>query len=282
MRLHKRPQGPLVLLAAAAVLAVVAALAPSSARANEIGINFEGAPGAVGGALAATDGAGAVPQTNFNNIAGTAGTSAALVDNTGATTAATVTYGGYNTGGTTNKSGDYQAYSTTAQPNADQQFLNGELNIEDAGNGIQATVNNIPYSTYNVYAYVSLGTGRLGNVALYAAPQVSNTTLGTPEAGPIFYKTLSPTSAPYYVRSTATAYNSTTNPEATYVEFTGISGSSFSLLNLNHAGGGGSEVGLAGIQIVDASNGAIPEPATLGIFALGAVALLARRRRRLA
>lgn len=280
MRLHKRSHGSLVLVAA--VLAAGAALAPTLARANEIGINFQGGATAAGGNLAPTASAGVVPQTNFNNVVGTKGASGALIDNTGAATATTVTFGGYNAGVTTNASGDYRAYGTTAQPNADQQLLNGELNIEDAGNGIQATVNNIPYSSYNVYAYLSLGTGRLGNVALYATPQASNAALGTPEAGPIFYKTLSPTAPPYYVQSTATAYNSTTNPESTYVEFAGITGSSFSLLNLNHAGGGGSEVGLAGIQIVDASNGAIPEPATLGILALGATAFLARRKRRLA
>ncbi|HEV2970905.1 MAG TPA: autotransporter-associated beta strand repeat-containing protein [Pirellulales bacterium] len=203
---------------------------------RSIGVNFEG--GANGGAptsLLATDTAGVVPQANWNNTANAAGTTATvdspvagtIVDSSGAATPVTLTYASNNT---------YGVGQTIT--NGDSKLMNGYLDLNNANaTTTSVALANLPYSTYNIYAYVgSDGNGRVGH--------------GTVNGTSIFFTT---NDNPFngYVQATATTQAASAN--ATYLLFPNVTGSSVTYTQ----NGNTNNVGLCGIQIVETTTGPI-------------------------
>ncbi len=146
-----------------------------------------------------------------------------------------------------------------ANPSGDNKVFGGYIEAYYT-NGVNFTVENIPYALYDVVVYVmSNNTGREGGVT------TSNT--GATE---YFYRTGGGGSQPgTYVQVTSTDPNSPTT--GNYVVFENVSGSGSDLtvsLNLNNWSGA------AGFQIVE-----VPEPATMAILAAGGMMMLLPRRR---
>jgi len=241
------------ILAGAAALAVgtMAHAAPTPF----IGVNFVG--GSANGAptsLAAGDVAGLVPQSNFNNVANASGAAIALNNSSGGATGVTLTFAGAGTWG---------SGSGSASPNA--ALLNGYVDGTDNGSNTY-TFNNVPAGKYNIIVY-ALPDGLDGrDQSLVLNGDVANTLFMSSEAGSGF-------AANGFVRATATSKD---GPGAigNYFEFDNVSpqagtfalvGTSLTFRNFSN-----------GIQIVNAD---VPEPATLGLVALGGIAMLARRRR---
>jgi len=231
----------------------------SGAIAAQIGVNFTGGGNGSSPAvsLVASDSAGVVPQINWNNAAGGTGTSLPLLDNTGAATAAALTY---TAGGTYSSIGG----AAIAPAGGDEKLNTGFV----FGNG-NVTVSGIPYATYDVYVY------ELND----AAGRVETTTLTAPVAqGPIFGGSATPNDAGHVDQSAGTSYvytrstsTDTANPTANgdYVRFTNVTGPTFTFTT--SATGNGY---LNGFQIVQ-----VPEPASAGMLVTGVMGLLVVRRR---
>ncbi|HET6249187.1 MAG TPA: PEP-CTERM sorting domain-containing protein [Tepidisphaeraceae bacterium] len=227
----------------------------ATARSASIGIQFQGSQAA----LAPTDSAGVVPQTNWNAEATSSFTNVALNDNSGnATTAvfsgsADGTYFGGNgftpgTGDATLTAGElYQGMSST---------------VGSAGLANNFTITNIPYPTYDVYVYGDADAGgRVISDAL--TPSGGSTT---------FISFTTENGSNGWVAGTGTWNGIGTppaDPSANYAHFAGITASGF-VLQSGAQGNGG----INGIEIV-----ATPEPASLGLLGVAALGLLARRRR---
>jgi hypothetical protein len=221
--------------------------------------------------------AGVVPAYNWNDswsenystyAYGTPVTVNNLFDNSGAATAASVSYNSYN------------GYSITS-PNPAQDangsynrdMLNGFLNAGPATWSPPATsdsvsLNSIPYAQYDIYVYVSDDTaGRVANVS-NGSITYDLSTLGLAE--------VSGANA-LLVQSSDT---SGANPSADYVEFTGLTGSSQTITvspgDQNPADA--AWVGLAGFQVV-----AVPEPVSMplatALAGLGSLAVVLFRQR---
>jgi NPCBM/NEW2 domain/Alpha galactosidase C-terminal beta sandwich domain len=216
----------------------VAAKVPIVPSAREcIGIHFAGCQSSNGGntpeAMAYTDVAGVIPQTNWNNVnpsgsnsggsAQIVGPSAGIVsDNSGAATGVTFSYAAQ---------GIWSVDQNTHTGN--EQLLNGYLDVRSSANG-QCNLGNIPYRLYDVYVYVSSDTDdRTAGVDINGGPQKY---LLTAANGYNYSNPL--------IQATATAQTSAS--EAQYVLFQNLTGSSLQV-SLNWYG---QNVGLAAIQIV--------------------------------
>ena len=267
-------------LAVAAAAAGLLAMFPARASANEIGIDFSNAlntNSATPVPIPANTLAGVVPQLNWNNAATATNpdTLATVVDNTGATVSnMTATYGA---------NGSFDNYSaggnfTSADPNqiGDQDLYSAAIHTFN-GTGSPGsyystiTVTNIPYATYDVYAYVSSA----GNTLTNGTPGLVNfngTLSGTTLTGGTTVSYTSANSAQYgsnYVQITNGGVGN-------YVLLQNVTGST---LNVYESSTNGE---MEGIQIVQAE-APIPEPATLGLMAVaGAGLLLVGRKRKVA
>ena len=188
---------------AVVVLAALACLfAPLSAQAGPvISINFASEQGP--SKLNPGDSAGVVPATHWNNVINTGGT-APVFESDGTTSGGTVTWIGpqfdANTGGTPTTPDENLLYGYI---DASTTGSNGKLTVTVSG--LPATIS--PF--YDVYVYTAgtVSSGAAGDYTIggttILATQGSNTT-------------------PYVLAGNGTAGN--------YIKFTGVSGSSFSLV----------------------------------------------------
>lgn len=217
--------------------------------------------------------AGVVPAYNWNDswsenystyAYGTPVTVNNLFDNTGTATAVSLSYNSYN---------GYYITSPNPAQDADgtynRDMLNGFLNAGPATWSPPVTqdsvsLNNIPYSQYNIYVYVSDDTA--GRVAL-----VSNGSL-TYDLSTMGSAAISGANASF-IQSSDT---SGANPGADYVVFTGLTGSAQTLTVTpgDQSPADAAWVGFAAFQIV-----AVPEPGTLALAAIGGIMALVLGRR---
>ncbi len=209
---------------------------------NSIGINFEGGQtaGTVGVTpLAATDSAGVVPQTNWNNVNSTnpvvvsatvAGgnsnidgpTAGSIVDNHGNATAAAIQFLSTNP----------WAVSGTVPTGGDAKLMNGYQDNTAAATPTSVTLTSVPYAFYSVYAYVgSDGNGRVGHGQVNGGTSIYFSTNDNPFGG--------------YVQATATTQAAAV--ASTYLQFDNLGGSSMTYTETRDT----NNVGLHGLEIVE-------------------------------
>ena len=253
--------------------AVAAVSMGTMASAASIGFNFSGGNGNEGAAstslLAATDSAGFVPQTNWNNLPNQSGASIPLVNNAGAATVASVTYASNNTWGRSATAGDGNSILLgkylDAGTNAPAQILPATINVVG-----------VPYAQYDVYIYAR-----------------RNETAQATDPGPNFPGFASDYTVQGVTQSVRTGDAGVTNPGGVetfssfvladaalatstignYVKFSNVSGATLNIVANASAGNWRSPVD--GIQIVQT-----PEPGTLAFLGLGVAGCLGMRRRR--
>jgi PEP-CTERM motif len=237
-------------------------LAASSAMGASIGVNFSGGGGGGGNDptldqrdLLPTQAAGVVPSTAWNNSGPSpTGTLAALVSDAGAT-AASVTWAA---------NGVWTAHDTPVGSDGNQVLTNGYLDdTAPAGDpqvGTSIAFNNLPFiGPYDVYVYYgSDGNDRTGTITTTNSPTVYNIATNTNPFDGTF--------------TLATPEDDAAVDNGEYALFSGVTGNAFTIT----ATRGSNNIGVHGVQLV----GTIPEPASLGLLGVGALGLLARRRRR--
>ncbi len=257
---------------AVAVLAACGAVVASGVvQANSIGLNFTGGNGGPYPLSSGTT-AGVVAQNNWNNLAGSSTTSPSsnFADSTGATVSGTsATWSGADVWGTFGSS----------QSNADLQLLNGYLDTNhNTGSNhtvtpATVTVSGIGYSSYEVIAYFNSDHAYNGSAPAIGDVNIGSTTYYYTAIGPVT------SSDSHYPFTETTSTSSSVMTVADYAVFSGLTGSSFTLtLNPLGATGTGNNSGIAGLQIVDTTQ--VPEPASLGLFAAGALGLTLATRRK--
>jgi len=228
----------------------------SAAPAPYVGVNFTGGGNSIAAqSLDPADVAGVLPQANWNNVNGASGSGVALKDANGNATPVTLTFSG---------AGTWSSGAGAATPN--QKLMQGYVDGTDNGHNDYLFAN-VPAGVYNVlvYAQPDSGDGRDQSVIINgvsgAAVYVSS------DASSDFRN-----NGNVFVRATATSKDGA-GASGNYVEFDGISpvagfislqGQSLNFRNFAN-----------GIQLVQA-----PEPATIGVLGVGAVGVLARRRRK--
>jgi hypothetical protein len=238
-------------------LAAIAAITVCAAEASaaSIGINFRRANGAT--LLTTPESAGFVPQAFWNNSVPAAadpqaGTSANILVDDGAGTTDTGTI--YDDAGNPTAVGinwfANTSWSANNAGNGDSKLLTGYIDNTNTAQATQIQFTNIPYSHYDVIAYVgSDGNNRLGYV-------------GIDGRGGSYYRTISQSSpagglAPAYVTNPAPLTNfNAPDANANYVRFTGLSESGFRLINSRIS----ANVGVNGVQIVEMPGPAPPPP----------------------
>lgn len=209
--------------------------------------------------------AGVQPVANWNNISSTSqtgsSTTPSLISDSGATTAASVTYfNGFYQDGINNSSGNgilnsgYTNTSTTA---------NGTISITGLGSEFTS-------GGYDVIVYLG-GTDGMGS----NTPAEFGATLG---ASTQWIRYVRPVTQPdtfssttYATEDLAQASSSSSN----YIRFTGLTSANFdlSILKDPDSTANWSRAAVRGIQIV-----AVPEPSLFALTGLGGLALLRRRR----
>jgi len=217
-----------------------------------IGINFSATTYTVSSAAQP----GIVAGANWNNVAGGSGSSITLVDNSGATTTARLTF---------SSQGAYNGFTTPMTSNSATNTLY-RGGIYGGSSEVSITLTGIPFAQYNVYVFAS-------------ADDSANNTLSISSGGTTYYYRSSGSdnsAATSLLLVTSTSAISPTTGPATYEQFLNQTGSSFSAITGGSINGSISN-NVFGLQIV-----AVPEPATeamiLGVGALG-VGLLVRRNR---
>lgn len=204
--------------------------------------------------LSSTEVAGAEPADNWNNITSSSGSATDLLDVTG--TATTLD---------TSISGSLGFWGFFSASGSDNRMLGAghEYNTSASG-GMTLTLSQIPYALYDIYVYVGWNADRIDS---QYSLSIGSTTYygetGDPAGG-----------GPGLVQITSTTSGSPTL-NSTYAVFSGLSGSSQSIL-LDITGGPGTPGALlAGFQVVEV----IPEPSTYALLGLGLGALWFLRRR---
>jgi hypothetical protein len=241
------------LFAALAMFAVVA-----TSQASEIGMHWAGYAGSSDTSIPAATVDGVVPQANWNNIQANwdkINGSGALVDSAGNATTAVVHAPG-------NGFTFWWVNNSNAEP-----LLNGPWGGDDGSGGTNPTdcntkITGIPYATYDIIFYVNEnGPGDMVRKAWLDS-----------NPGTIYYFGSPGDTISTFVEITNT--DSTQHPLGNYIRFTGLSVDTQVLNTMGDAGGTNSESG--GFQIIDTS---VPEPMTMSLLVLGAVGMIARRRR---
>lgn len=246
--------------------AVVTALPLAAFGQNSVGFNFAGRQWSIGGntamTLSAGDTAGVVGQSQWNNV---------FLDGADSGGLAQLNLGGPNAGSVLNNGGTATSmtFSYTKNGNAtewavdqtthtgNQQLLDGYWDIQTASGTV--SLGNIPYNSYNVYVYVSAdGNGRTAGVDINGGAQkfLLTDANGFNYSNPLIE---------------GTASSQGTAASGQYFLFQGVSGSSLQIDLSNY----GSDVGLAGIQIVG-----VPEPSTLALSTAGLAFVGWLRRRK--
>ncbi len=182
--------------------------------------------------LGGAEAAGAVPATNWNNVAGTS--LAGLVDNLGNPTAASVQVSG----------GQLGIYATADDPgtSADHKMMSGYRGTFKSEPDLTFSVSGLPTvfadSTYDVYVYFGR---KLSNDGLYKPfYTIGGTTYALLDSTDSWDGT--------HDRSVATTHAGA-NDGDNYVLFEGLSGTSFTL-SLSRDLSGQARIGVSGIQIV--------------------------------
>jgi len=260
-----------LLTASLAVLGTMALAVPIHAQTTSVGVQFY-ASGATWGALNGPGGlgnvtAGALPQNNWNSYqVGTQTNPGSMIDSTGNTSAVTFqtnsNWGSYPNGATVG------AWESWGSPNPPNYYL-----LLGCANGIYATVDPDTVTltlgglnstdTYDLYVYLesyAAGTG-VDSVSLGSA-----TYYYLNNSGPLSL-----------VQTTATS--SADAIDANYAVFSGISGAALEsgTVTVANVSGFDGHVGVSGFQVVD--TGAVPEPSTTWLVALGLFGLVAFRTR---
>ena len=248
-----------------AVSAVLAAAVAScglsaAASANSLGVNFVGGGGPNSGStLAASDVAGLVPQSFFNNATGASGTLTGLVDNNNTPTGANLTFSSPNT---------WSSGTDTTTPNG--RLLNGYIDSGgSATSGANVTVTNVPYKSYDLIVYFDTdsSTPRIGDyeVLTSGGTLTQQTVIG--HSGTLG---LAP---PYGDNSVPLPPNVASG---TFIIFPGLTDSTLTLKTKQASlPGVNFRSPISGIQIYG-----VPEPGTLGtLTVLGGLALTRTRRK---
>ncbi len=262
--------------------------APGSAAAvtsgfNSIGLNFIGGradtaqPDGIGnddGIVAASAGVPTVAQSNWNNLAGPTGTAAAgsLINRNGTAVAGTTV---------TWSSANVWSIATTAPSDADAALMKGYLDTNDTST-TTVSVANIPFHwrEYDVYVYLDgdANAGRGGNYS------ITSLTDGTDRASVIDTTNwnLAMAAGGTFAQANDKADELTTSPGFTagnYLVFPNRHDLSFTLTAQgNFAGAVPPRAPINAIQLV--VRRAVPEPGSLVMLALGALALIPGLRRR--
>ena len=247
-----------------AALAVVS-ICCAEASAASIGINFRRQAGQT--LMTTPESAGLVPQAFWNNSVPVTpdpqvGTAANIMVDDGAGTTDTGSI--YDDAGNPTAVGinwfANTSWSANNVGNADSKLMSGYIDNTNSANPTRVQFTGIPYAHYDVIAYVgSDGNNRLGHVGIVGHGQGS------------YYRTISQSSPaggafPGYVTNPAPLANFTA-PEAnaSYVRFTGLSDSGFTLFNTRMS----ANTGVHGIQIIEMAGPAPPPPPPVALELLG-------------
>lgn len=218
----------------------------------------------VGSALASTDSAGFIPQSNWNNGSSTSGFLTNLnLDLDGGAVGSTVSVswsGSPNTWASTGRSENNNNFS-----GADRLLMTGYLDTNNEST-TTITISGLPASFttagYDVIVYALGGVGgRGGNYTINGV-----TKLGNSDFGPSTFNE---------------DFGVDFNDAGNYLRFNNLNGTDFTLLastiGAEFPAGGTSRAPVNGIEVVAH---VVPEPISIGIFVAGASLLVLRRRRR--
>jgi len=207
----------------------------SVASTANAGIRTGTAAGAVSHTIVGT-------QTNWNNEDGSSGaTTLGLLDNTGSTTSANVTW----------TSGGTWASATNQPAQGDERLNTGFLNSGGTANPVSITVSNVPYAQYDVVVYTlndaagRVQTTTLNGFSLYGSSPNPITNAFAPQ----YLIDSDPTTPYYYSQITSGNANSPTSNgdfEVFSLQGSGTPGSSFVLNDVSPGNGY-----VNGIQIID-------------------------------
>ncbi|MEY4488192.1 MAG: hypothetical protein RIQ79_700 [Verrucomicrobiota bacterium] len=216
------------------------------------------------GVLAANATAGFYSTTNWNNSAAitnvaTQTTPLSLTESTGSNSYATATWSSADTWSARTGTG------TVAAKTPNGILLHGYIESRDAA-GASVTVSNIPYPSYDVYVYVAGGgNANVGSVSLNSAgnPTYYYRVLQHDSYAITPVPTVGTPYAPFaMIGDAADRAGALAAPAATFVRFTGVSGSALTITakdqTLNANAGG-----IAAIQIVDTTSASTPYPPTI-------------------
>jgi hypothetical protein len=204
-------------------------LIPTTSVARSIGFQFEGGGGSE--TLLTGEAAGFVPQQNWNvDNESSGGTfDSNVVDSTGAPVDTTVTVVYHN--------GQY--HSSPATGTADDILMSGGY---WSGGGYVISVTNVPYSSYNIYLYMLNDDNPNRRYGF---------TLGTQTYWGSVFDGNGYSVPPYTLDTETTELPEGSQMQATLVEFTGITGSTFTINGETPDG----NVALMGMEIVNPDAG---------------------------
>ena len=254
---------------AAMALAVASGLAGATAVdaapiAPSVAVNFASdQPGRTGATSEVTGPAGVLSTVNWNNASGQTGTlSNVTADLAGVATPTTSGVTFNSDVGNWSSTGRGEENNTGTGENGD--LMSGYLDTNNTSNVIISTTGlttqGIP-GPFNVHVYVQGGVNGRGGTYNVTSTGGYNVT-DTHDTTAAFDGT--------FVEDTDVAG---TTPGSNYIVFRGVPGD-FTLTTTPVNGGGTLRANVNAIEIV-----AVPEPTTVGLVALGALGLLARRRR---
>ena len=224
------------------------------AQGASIGLNL--GVGRANTSLAASDVAGVVPQSNWNNLSGTSNAGPVVLNgDSGTPSGAPVAWSvqeAWSVAGTTG--------------GADGTLLNGFFS-ENTGDDSSITISNIPYPVYDLYIYVSHDRNFEDVILREAGGQFADFT-ATEDNTDVTAASVT------YSQQTTSGSGS-----GNYVKFTNLTNSTLDLqlLTVDAGGAAGGSIdrnAISAIQLVQ-----VPEPSSSLMGLLGGFALLARRRR---